>query len=236
MCRHTATSAPRPSGPGLPCTNPEEERVRGRSDARPAARSARPGFPHSRRPAEGGVPLYGADVAATASTYDVQRGSPCWKGLEAARKRTGHVHRVDGPPRLGTTSSTRSSTTPSTRPSPLRRHIDVTLREDGGVRVRDNGRGIPTDIHPAEEISAVELVLTSSTPAASSAAAATRSRRPARRRLPVVNALSTSLGACSASEGPRLPDPTFSRGARRPPEKMEATDETGTTITFWPER
>src|SRR6187399_1941881 len=38
--------------------------------------------------------------------------------------------------------------------------IDVTLLADGGVRVKDNGRGIPTDIHPAEQISAVELVLT----------------------------------------------------------------------------
>ena len=38
--------------------------------------------------------------------------------------------------------------------------IDVMLLADGGVRVSDNGRGIPTDIHPAEGRSAVELVLT----------------------------------------------------------------------------
>src|SRR4029079_19739997 len=38
--------------------------------------------------------------------------------------------------------------------------IDITLLADGGVRVQDNGRGIPTGIHPTEKIPAVTLVLT----------------------------------------------------------------------------
>jgi len=38
--------------------------------------------------------------------------------------------------------------------------IDVTLLADGGVRVADNGRGIPVDIHPGENRPAVEVVLT----------------------------------------------------------------------------
>jgi len=38
--------------------------------------------------------------------------------------------------------------------------VDITLLGDGVVRVEDNGRGIPVDIHPDSGISAVETVMT----------------------------------------------------------------------------
>ena len=39
-------------------------------------------------------------------------------------------------------------------------HIEVTIQADGGVRVQDDGRGIPVDEHPTEHKSTVGVVMT----------------------------------------------------------------------------
>ena len=39
-------------------------------------------------------------------------------------------------------------------------HIEIVLQADGGVKVVDDGRGIPVDMHPTEHKPTVEVVMT----------------------------------------------------------------------------
>ena len=113
--------------------------------------------------------------------------------------------------------------------------IDVTLREDGGVRVKDNGRGIPTGIHPTEGISSVELVLTQLHAGGKFGGGGYKVSGGLHGvGSSVVNALSSRLDVCVRQKGHAY-RMSFEHGeATSPLEMMEETDATGTTITFWP--
>jgi DNA gyrase subunit B len=112
--------------------------------------------------------------------------------------------------------------------------IDVTLLGDGGVRVKDNGRGIPTDIHPIEKISAVELVLTQLHAGGKFGGGGYKVSGGLHGvGSSVVNALSSTLKAAVRQKG-HVHRMSFTMGVPDGPLRQEeATDETGTTITFW---
>jgi DNA gyrase subunit B len=113
--------------------------------------------------------------------------------------------------------------------------IDITLLANGGVRVVDDGRGIPVDMHPTEKKSTVEVVLTilhaggkfgGGGYAVSGGLHGVGSS--------VVNALSTTLEVDVRRQG-NVYSQRFHDGVpEKPLAKGAATDETGTTITFWP--
>ncbi len=115
--------------------------------------------------------------------------------------------------------------------------ITVTILEDGAIRVVDNGRGIPVDMHKTEGKSTVEVVLTvlhaggkfgGGGYAVSGGLHGVGSS--------VVNALSTRLDVEVRRQG-HVWRQSFRDGGvpQAPLSEDEATEETGTTITFWPD-
>ena len=112
--------------------------------------------------------------------------------------------------------------------------IDVILMEDGAVRVKDNGRGIPTDIHPTEGVSAVELVLTQLHAGGKFGGGGYKVSGGLHGvGSSVVNALSTRLDVAVRQKGHAY-RMSFDHGVPTGPlTQMEETERTGTTITFW---
>jgi DNA gyrase subunit B len=114
--------------------------------------------------------------------------------------------------------------------------IDVTLLSDGGVRVYDNGRGIPVDEHPVEHRPAVEVVMTTlhaggkfdgQSYAVSGGLHGVG--------VSVVNALSMMLEVEVHRDG-YVWTQGYERGDPMGPLVRGASAaDTGTTITFWPD-
>ncbi len=112
--------------------------------------------------------------------------------------------------------------------------IEVTLLADGGVRVRDDGRGIPVDIVASEGKPAVEVVLTvlhAGGKFGGGGYAVSGGLHGV--GVSVVNALSTRLDV-EVHRKRHIYRQSYSHGVPMAPlAQEEATDRTGTTITYW---
>ncbi|MFI9393229.1 DNA topoisomerase (ATP-hydrolyzing) subunit B [Streptomyces bauhiniae] len=112
--------------------------------------------------------------------------------------------------------------------------IDVTILPDGGVRVVDNGRGIPVGIVASEGKPALEVVLTvlhAGGKFGGGGYAVSGGLHGV--GVSVVNALSMKVAVEVKTEGYRWTQDYKMGVPTAPLVKNEATEETGTSVTFW---
>ncbi len=157
------------------------------------------------------------------------------EGLEAVRKRPGMYIGSTGPRGLHHLVYEIVDNSVDEALAGYCTDISVTILEDGAIRVSDNGRGIPVDEHPVEKKSTVEVVLTilhaggkfgGGGYAVSGGLHGVGSS--------VVNALSHRLEVEVRRQG-HIWSQSYANGVPKAPlKKGAATEETGTTITFWP--
>jgi DNA gyrase subunit B len=100
-----------------------------------------------------------ADNADSGSVYDASKLGKL-EGLEAVRKKPGmYIGGTDERALHHCVSEVLDNSVDEHLAGHCDR-IDVTIHVDGSISIRDNGRGIPVDIHPQYKIPGVEMVLT----------------------------------------------------------------------------
>lgn len=124
--------------------------------------------------------------------------------------------------------------------------IDITLLADGGCRVIDNGRGIPTDVHPEFKLTGVEIALTKLGGGGKFGGGGYKVSGGLHGvGVSVVNALSERVTVEVDRDGKRHRIEFTDGGAKRtklevigdsPKNRSTGAPRTGTTVTFWPDR
>jgi len=156
------------------------------------------------------------------------------EGLEAVRKRPGMYIGSTGPRGLHHLVYEVVDNSVDEAMAGYATEIFVTLQADGGVRVEDDGRGIPVAIHPTEGVSTVQVVMTilhAGGKFGGGGYAVSGGLHGV--GISVVNALSTRVDTEVHREG-YVWRMSFDHGVPVAPlERGEQSDRTGTIQTFW---
>lgn len=82
------------------------------------------------------------------------------EGLEAVRKRPGMYIGSTGPRGLHHLVWEILDNSIDEQLAGFCDEIHITMQKDGGIRIKDNGRGVPVDIHPAKKVATIRVVYT----------------------------------------------------------------------------
>jgi len=159
------------------------------------------------------------------------------EGLDAVRKRPGMYIGSTGPRGLHHLVYEVVDNSVDEAMAGYATRIDITLLADGGLRVADDGRGIPVAEHPTEKVSTVQVVMTilhAGGKFGGGGYAVSGGLHGV--GISVVNALSSRIETEVRRNG-HVWRMTFVDGGKpvAPLAQGEATDETGTVQTFWPD-
>ena len=117
-------------------------------------------------------------------------------------------------------------------------HIEISILPGNGIRVTDNGRGIPTDIHPKEHIGTIEVVMTKLHAGGKFDSNSYKVSAGLHGvGVSCVNALSNKLVVTVRRNG-KVVQQEFSRGIPRGPQAEIGTcdmADTGTSVEFYPD-